>query len=125
MYVTMPLNIQPVRIRLKVSSHVTIFSSPPIFTNRKRSLRRLFLQVSVCPEEKYLGRYISWAGTHPGQVHPLCRYTPGQVHTPLAGTPPLGRYPPGRYTHPPAVHAGIWSTSGQYASHWNAFLSST
>ena len=24
--------------------------------------------------------------------------------------------------HPPAVHAGIQSTSGQYAPHWNAFL---
>ena len=26
------------------------------------------------------------------------------------------------YTHPHPVHAGIWSTSGRYASHWNAFL---
>ena len=34
----------------------------------------------------------------------------------------LGRYPPGQ-VHPPAtVHAGIRSTSGWYASHWNAFL---
>ena len=34
---------------------------------------------------------------------------PGQVH-PRAGTPP------------PAMHAGIRSTSGRYASYWNAFL---
>ena len=39
----------------------------------------------------------------------------------------LGRYPPGRYTPPPAgtppaIHAGIRSTSGRYASYWNAFL---
>ena len=27
-----------------------------------------------------------------------------------------------RPTSPCAVHAGIWSTSGRYASHWNAFL---
>ena len=41
---------------------------------------------------------------HPRQVHP-----PGQVHPP-AGTPPA------------TVHAGIRSTIGRYASHWNAFL---
>ena len=44
----------------------------------------------------------------------LGRYPPGQVH------------PPGRYTpwqvHPPEMHAGIWSTSGRYASSWDAFL---
>ena len=54
-----------------------------------------------------LGRYTPQAGT------PLGRYTPWQVH-PLAGTPP------GRYS--PPVHAGIWSTSRQYTSYWNAFL---
>ena len=49
-------------------------------------------------------------------TNPLGRYTPWQ-------TPP-GRHPPGQT--PPvqcsAVHAGIRSTSRQYASHWNAFL---
>ena len=69
-------------------------------------------------------------GGVPGEVHPLARYTPGQVppfpagtppwtgtpspagahpgqvHPSLAGTPPLGRYTP-RHVHPPgAVHAG-------------------
>ena len=44
------------------------------------------------------------AGTHPpGQVHPPGRY-------PQAGTPLC------------ALHAGIRSTSGRYASHWNAIL---
>ena len=90
----------------------------------------------------------TWAGT-PWQVHCLGRYTPQQVpprqvhppgrynppqqvqpppgrYTPLAGTP-LGRYtprqvPPQASTTPPKVHAGIRSTSGRYASHWNAFL---
>ena len=45
------------------------------------------------------------------------------------GRYPLGRYtPPGRYPPtptvkpPPTMHAGIWSTSGRYASYWNAFL---
>ena len=38
----------------------------------------------------------------------------GVCHTPWADTPP-GR-------HPRAVHAGIRSTSGRYASYWNAIL---
>ena len=45
----------------------------------------------------------------PGQVHPRQVHTPPQVH-PQAGIPPC------------AVHAGIWSTSGRYTSHWNTFL---
>ena len=97
-----------------------------------------------------LGRYIPQVGT-PRQVHPPGRYTlpagtpPRQVHPLWAGTPPrqvhpqagtlhsrytlLGRYIPlGRYTRqastppPPAMHVGIRSTSGWYASYWNAFL---
>ena len=37
----------------------------------------------------------------------------------LSHTP--GRHPPGQ-TPPCAVHAGIRSTSGRYASYWNAIL---
>ena len=51
---------------------------------------------------------------------------PGEVCQTL---PPLGRHPPpgqtpllGQTHTPCAVHAGIRSTSGRYASHWNAFL---
>ena len=91
------------------------------------------------------GRYTPWAGTPPGQVHPWQVHpqagtrsegTSPQAGTPLAGTPPKQVHPPGRYplagtpprqVHPqagtpPAMHAGIRSTSGRYASHWNAFL---
>ena len=58
-----------------------------------------------------------------GQTPPLGRHpladTPLGRH-PLADTP-LGRHPLGR--HPPfPVHAGKRSTSGRYASHWNAFF---
>ena len=56
-----------------------------------------------------MGRYIPWAGTPP-----WAGTLPGQVHPPWAGTPPLGRYSP--------CIAGIRSTSGRYASYWNAFL---
>ena len=34
-----------------------------------------------------------------------------------------GQVSPGRYTPPREIHAGIRSTSGRYASYWNAFLS--
>ena len=40
--------------------------------------------------------------------HCLLEYTPGQA--------------PPRQTPPCAEHAGIWLTSDQYTSHWNAFL---
>ena len=75
-------------------------------------------------------RYTPWAGT------PLGMHTPRQV--PSWTDTPLGRHPPGQvhpclvrhpyqcmlgYKHPLCtVHVGIWSTSRQYTSHWNAFL---
>ena len=61
-------------------------------------------------------------GRHPPGRHPLPlgRHHPGRH--PQADTP-LGRRPLGRHS-PCALHAGIRSTSGRYASHWNAFLSS-
>ena len=68
----------------------------------------------------------------------LGRYTPRVCTSPRAGTPPEGtppgqvqRPPPGRYTPlvglecippPPRRTAGIRSTSGRYASYWNAYL---
>ena len=96
------------------------------------------------------GRYIPLGRYTPGQVHPQAgtlpgRYPPRQVH-PGSGTPPgqvlpKAGPPPPQQVHPsgagtapwagtplpgqvpPTVHAGIRSTSGRYASHWNAFLS--
>ena len=77
-------------------------STQPIFTARKRSLQRLcfYTCLSVI--------LFTW-GRVPGQVHPR------------AGTPLRQIHPHGRYT-PLAMYAGIWSTSGRYASYWNAFL---
>ena len=72
------------------------FKAKIIITARKRSLGRGNIFVSVCHSVhrgEYLGRYTPQAGIHP----------PGQVH-------------------PPAMHAGIRSTSERYASYWNAFL---
>ena len=67
------------------------------------------------------------AGTPSRQVHPQAGTPPRQVH-PQAGTGtprhlhPLGRYTPWQVHPPSSVHAGIGSTSGRYASYWNAFL---
>ena len=91
----------------------------------------MFLHVSVI---LFTGRGVSGtprAGTRPGQVHPPAGTPPGRCN-PLRQVHPPGRYTPlrqvppfagrsGRYT-PPAMHAGIRSTSGRYASYWNAFL---
>ena len=86
------------------------------------------------PANKVWGKVIFFApvchsvhggGGVPGQVPPAG--TPPWAGTPQAGTPPWAGTPPmGRYTPwagtPPSVHAWIRSTSGRYASYWNAFL---
>ena len=93
-----------------------------------------------------LDKHPHWANTLTGQTPPLGKHphwvdTPGQkppwadTHlacNPWADPPPplctaqthLGTYPlpSACWDTPPAVHAGIWSTSGRYASHLNAFL---
>ena len=122
-------------------------SRSPIFTARIRSLQRLCfhrcLSMGGClphcmlgytpPGQTPLGTPARQTHT-PSQTHPLSRQspwadTPGHTHTPRQ-TPPVhaGIHPPAQcmmgYTHHPscAVHARIWSTSGCYTSHWNAFL---
>ena len=52
---------------------------------------------------------------HPRNRHPLSRHPP-QSRPPRADTPPE-QIPP-----PPEADSGIRSTSGRYASYWNAFL---
>ena len=79
-----------------------------IITTHKQSLQRLCFH-----------RCLS---VHRGVCIPACN----GVETSWACTPPrqvhlLAGIPPSRYT-PCTVHAGIQSTSKQYASHWNAFL---
>ena len=97
-----------------------------------------------------LGRHPYWADTPPGR-HPQAENTiPSGQKPPTpwadtlqanppgrhsAGQTPQGRQPPAHcmlsytllpsacwHTPPCTVHAGIQSTSGQYASHWNALL---
>ena len=47
---------------------------------------------------------------------------PGQTPTTPIGRPPQADVPLGRHPHPPYGYYGIWSTSGRYASYWNAIL---
>ena len=89
-----------------------------IYSPQAKFVNVMFSQVSVSP---HWGVCLPLV---PGR-HPPGRHPPGQT-SPL-GRPTMGRHPPAQcmlgYTPPRPVHAGIRSTSGQYASHWNAFLS--
>ena len=65
----------------------------------------------------------------PGADTPPEQTPPGSRHLPEADTnPPGSRYPPGADTPPgsshlpPGADSSIRSTSGRYASYWNAFL---
>ena len=94
-------------VKMAVGWKLTFFLFPNIFNARKRSCDKvMFLHLSVI---LFTG---GSATPHPLGTHPLW------AHTPL-GTPPLGTHTP----HPLCiVHAGIRSTSGRYASYWNAFF---
>ena len=89
----------------------------------------MFSQVSACPRGGGVCPIACW-DTLPGQtppwVDPLWADTPPGRHPPPwadtpGQTPHWADTPPGQ-THPCAVHAGMHSRSGRYASHWNAFL---
>ena len=112
----------------------------------------MFLQVCVCPRGGgCLPQCMLGCHTPPGpgrppwdqadpppdqadppgtrQTPPRTRQTPpDQADTPQdqADTPPgPGRHPPGPGRHPPSpreADSSIRSTSGRYASYWNAFL---
>ena len=80
----------------------------------------MFSQVSVCPRRG--GGFCHthpWADTPSGR-HPLLgRHTPvGRHHPPPSACWDTHPLPSACWDTPP----GIRSTSGRYASHWNAFL---
>ena len=97
----------------------------------------MFLQVCVilfmggCLPQCMLGYHTH---THPGTRHPLGPDPPDQTsprdqthiprtrhHHPMSRHTPQDQTPPGLST-PPEAYSGIRSTSGRYASYWNAFL---
>ena len=89
-----------------------------VITARKRSLRRLCFHRCFSVD---VGSAPLHAGIHSPPLGPETDPPP----EPEADTP-LGRPPPGKHpqadTDTPPVQAGIRSTSGRYASHWNEFL---
>ena len=78
----------------------------------------IFLQATVCPQ----GGGVS-ASVHAG-ISPRTRQPPGPgTHPPPDQAPiPLEQTPWTRQTPPREAHFSIRSTSGRYASYWNAFL---
>ena len=66
----------------------------------------------------------------PGTRHPRSRHPPtlqagrhpSWEQTPSGTRPPQDQTPPGPDTPPREAHSSIRSTSGRYASYWNAFL---
>ena len=101
----------------------------PIITGRNEVVAKvMFLHVSVILFMGGLqaGRIPPWTGrTPPGRENP-----PGREEPPLdrenpsgPGRPPqVGRTPHIREEPPPEADSRIQSTSGRYASYWNAFL---
>ena len=123
-------------------SLITVKDMKMIITARKRRLRRLCfprcLSTRVGGLPHCMLGYtlhqadtpLAGAGTPSGQTHIWASTPPWQ--TPPGRSIQLGRHPPSRHppcpvhvgihTPPCEVHAGIRSTSGRYASPWNAFL---
>ena len=90
--------------------------SVPQFLPAATKLGQGNMFTSVCQEFCPQGGRVS-AGIHPPSRHPPPEQTPPQEQTPRADTPPGSRPPPPRETD-----SSIRSTSGRYASYWNAFL---
>ena len=110
-------------IVLEISSHTrwnVLWVAFPIFIRQNNYYRPqrswakvMFLQASVILSA---GGGL-WQGDPPGRENP-----PGRDNSPLAGrTPPQQGEPPGT-KHPREADSSIRSTSGWYASYWNAFL---
>ena len=123
-------------MKLSVPILVALNQISDIYRPQTKFVKVIFLHLSVshsvqgggegCLSHCMLG-YIP-GQVQPQQVHPPpSRYPPGQVHRPgqvhpLQVHPPAGTSPYNQVHPLCTVHAGIRSTSGRYASHWNAIL---
>ena len=116
----------------KDAARVTSFQQPPLFSKlshltlmnhivyyrpQRSWAKVMFLQASVilltgggCLPQCMLG--------HPPSRHPPWKQTPPEQtpHPSRHPPPPRSRHPP------PEADSSIRSTSGRYASYWNAFL---
>ena len=113
---------------------------PPIFTGRNEVVAKvIFLHLSVIHSVHRGGEGLPQCmlGYHPPPDQtppPWIRHPPGirhppriRHHPPRDQTPPPsgpGRHPPGpgRHAPPREADSSIRSTSGRYASYWNAFF---
>ena len=99
-----------------------------LITSRNEVVAKvMFLQVCVCPQGGgCLPQCMLGCQTPPEQADtPQDQAdTPDQSDTPGPGRPPQTRQTPSgtRQTPPREAASSIRSTSGRYASHWNAFL---
>ena len=105
------MGVLPAEI-VKITAHAMCF-----ITVRQRSCGKvMFLQVSDCPRGV---DGISGPMSFPG----VCGYLWYQVPSVGVGMSTGWSMSREESTHPPDMGSnGIWSTSGGYASYWNAFL---
>ena len=122
------------KIRQKPLHRIRV-GSYPVYYRPQRSWAKVILsQACVCPQ----GGGVS-ASVHAG-IYPRTRQTPREQAPPpgpgrptLEQAPPGSRHPPPRADHPPLPQTrrtpppreadfSIRSTSGRYASYWNASL---
>ena len=117
---------------IKYSNHDIIGIASNLFWNSKHHYRPqrswakvIFSHACVCPQGGLPQCMLGYT-PHPQeqeQTPPHGGRPPGSRHTPQKQTPPRSRHPPSRSRPPPgAADSSIRSTSGRYASYWNAFL---
>ena len=125
-------------LQLCFSLFVPEYAGPINYRPQMKFAKVMFSQVSVCPRRGggCLPLVEGGSATHtPGQTPPQAD-TPSWADTPPGQTLPRRHTPVGRHHPPPSAcwdthplpsacwdtPPGIRSTSGRYASHWNAFL---
>ena len=98
-------------------SHLSLFYRPQI-----KFVKVMFSQVSVCPQGGLAHCMLDTPpqADTPGQTPPWAD-TPEPPWADILQADTTRQTPPWAVT-PCTVHAGIRSTSGWHASHWNAFL---
>ena len=121
------------RRRLFHALFVQLLETTCVFTGRNEVVAKvIFLHLSVILFTGGVCLNACWDTTPPRSRHPPGPDTPqeqtppSQEQTPpreqTPPCPPPGADPPREQTPPREADSSIRSTSGRYASHWNAFL---
>ena len=87
-------------------------------------LLSVILSTGGCLPQYMLGYHPPGADTTREQTPPRSRHNTPQEQTPPLEQTPRSRHPPEQTPPPPPrkAYSSIRSTSGRYASYWNAFL---